>query len=83
MRIDLPLEFVGRSILEIGIGFLFAPAAHAATRYAVPARKQIPRHTVFNLLGPLTNPAGAQRQVLGVFSPHIIESWLPRSLNWG
>ena len=73
IRIDLPLEVVGRSIREIGIGFLFAPAAHAATRHASPARKQIARRTVFNLLGPLTNPAGAQRQVLGVFSADVID----------
>lgn len=73
IRIDLPLEHAGRSIREIGIGFLFAPAAHAATRHAVPARKQIAGRTVFNLLGPLTNPAGAQRQVLGVFSADAID----------
>lgn len=73
VRIDLPLEHSGRAIREIGIGFLFAPAAHAATRHAVPARKQIGKRTVFNLLGPLTNPAGAQTQVLGVFSPDLID----------
>jgi len=73
IRIDLPLEHAGRSIREIGIGFLFAPAAHAAARHAVPARKQIARRTVFNLLGPLTNPVGAQRQVLGVFSADVID----------
>ncbi len=73
IRIDLPLEHAGRSIREIGIGFLFAPAAHAATRHAIPARKQIGRRTVFNLLGPLTNPAGAQRQVLGVFSADVMD----------
>jgi anthranilate phosphoribosyltransferase len=73
IRIDLPLEHAGRSIREIGIGFLFAPAAHAATRHVIPARKQIARRTVFNLLGPLTNPAGAQRQVLGVFSAEVVD----------
>ena len=73
IRIDLPLEHAGRSIREIGIGFLFAPAAHAATRHVIPARKQIARRTVFNLLGPLTNPAGAQRQVLGVFSADVMD----------
>lgn len=73
IRIDLPLEHAGRSIREIGIGFLFAPAAHAATRHVIPARKQIARRTVFNLLGPLTNPAGAQRQVLGVFSAEVMD----------
>jgi anthranilate phosphoribosyltransferase len=73
MRVDLPLVYAGRSIREIGIGFLFAPAAHAATRHAAPARKQIGKRTVFNLLGPLTNPAGAQRQVLGVFSAELLD----------
>jgi anthranilate phosphoribosyltransferase len=71
--IDLPLECSGQAIREVGIGFLFAPAAHAATRHAVPARKEIGKRTVFNLLGPLTNPAGAQNQVLGVFAPHLID----------
>lgn len=68
VRIDVPLARMGGAIRELGIGFLFAPAAHTATRHAVPARKQIGVRTVFNLLGPLTNPAGAQSQVLGVFS---------------
>ena len=73
VRIDIPLAGMGRAIRELGIGFLFAPAAHAATRHAVPARKQIGVRTVFNLLGPLTNPAGAQAQVVGVFSADAID----------
>ena len=73
VRIDLPFERYGRAIREIGIGFLFAQAAHTATRHATPARKQIGVRTVFNLLGPLTNPAGAQAQVLGVFSAEVID----------
>src|SRR6267142_602001 len=73
VRIDLPFERYGRAIREIGIGFLFAQAAHTATRHAAPARKQIGARTVFNLLGPLTNPAGAQSQVLGVFSEDVID----------
>jgi anthranilate phosphoribosyltransferase len=73
VRIDVPLEQVGKAIREVGIGFLFAPAAHSATRHAMPARKQIASRTVFNLLGPLTNPAGAQAQVLGVFSAEVID----------
>jgi len=72
-RIDLPLELSGQAIRELGIGFLFAPAAHAATRHAVPARKQIGKRTVFNLLGPLTNPATAEFHVLGVFSPDYLD----------
>src|SRR2546425_3478516 len=73
VRIDLPFERYGRAIREIGIGFLFAQAAHTATRHATPARKQIGVPTVFNLLGPLTNPAGAQAQVLGVLSAEVID----------
>jgi anthranilate phosphoribosyltransferase len=73
VRIDLPLEHAGHSIRKLGIGFLFAPGAHAATRYAIPARRQIGKRTVFNLLGPLTNPAGAEAQVLGVFSSDVID----------
>lgn len=73
VRIDTAFAQTARSIREIGIGFLFAPAAHAATRHAVPARKQIAERSVFNLLGPLTNPAGAQAQVVGVFSPDSID----------
>ena len=71
--IDVPLTVMGRSIREVGIGFLFARAAHSAARHAAPARKQIGARTVFNLLGPLTNPAGARAQVLGVFSGDAID----------
>ena len=70
--IDLPLRDAGQSIQDVGIGFLFAPAAHSATRHAVPARKQIGKRTVFNFLGPLTNPAGAETQVVGVFSLEVL-----------
>lgn len=73
VRIDLPFERYGHAIREIGIGFLFAQAAHTAMRYATPARKQIGVRTVFNLLGPLTNPAGAQAQVLGVFTMDVMD----------
>jgi len=73
VRIDLPFLETGKAIRSIGIGFLFAQAAHTATRHATPARKQIGVRTVFNLLGPLTNPAGAQAQALGVFSADVME----------
>lgn len=73
VRIDLPLEVSGRAIREVGMGFLFAPAAHSASRHAVAARKQIGKRTVFNLLGPLTNPAAAEFHVLGVYSPDYLE----------
>jgi anthranilate phosphoribosyltransferase len=73
VRIDRPLTYSGQAVREIGIGFLFAPTAHAAARHAAAARKQIGKRTVFNLLGPLTNPAGAQTQVLGVYSAELID----------
>jgi len=71
--IDLPLERSGEAIREIGIGFLFAPAAHAATRHAMPARRELGGRTIFNLLGPLTNPAGVRAQVAGVFAEDAVE----------
>jgi anthranilate phosphoribosyltransferase len=72
-RIDLPAETAGRAIDEIGIGFLFAPAIHQATRHAMNARRELRVRTVFNLLGPLTNPAGAAAQVVGVFDASYTE----------
>lgn len=72
VRIDIPLERSGHAIREIGMGFLFAPAAHAAARHAAVARKEIGVRTVFNLLGPLTNPAGARAQVLGVYATEAL-----------
>lgn len=73
VRIDLPLEHSGRAICELGIGFLFAQTAHHSMRHAMPARKLIGARTVFNLLGPLTNPAGAQTQIVGVFSAEVMD----------
>jgi anthranilate phosphoribosyltransferase len=72
VSLDVPPERVGAAIREIGIGFLFAPALHTAMRHAMPARRRLGR-TAFNLLGPLTNPAGARAQVAGVFSEKIVE----------
>jgi anthranilate phosphoribosyltransferase len=65
VRIDVPPEAMGRAIREVGIGFLFAPAIHGAMRHAQPVRAELKMRTVFNLLGPLTNPAGATVQVAG------------------
>lgn len=73
VRIELPAEHFGKAIREVGIGFFFARAAHAAARYAAPARMEIGVRTVFNLLGPLTNPAGARCHVVGVPSPELID----------
>jgi anthranilate phosphoribosyltransferase len=73
VRIEMPVEHFGKAIREIGIGFFFARAAHAAARHAAPARKEVGVRTVFNLLGPLTNPAGARSQVVGVPSSELID----------
>ncbi|MEQ1352455.1 MAG: anthranilate phosphoribosyltransferase [Candidatus Acidiferrum sp.] len=73
VRVDIPFQRCGDAIRELGLGFLFAPAAHAATRHATAARKQIGVRSVFNLLGPLTNPAGAHSQVVGVYSADVID----------
>lgn len=72
VSLDVPPDRVGASIREIGIGFLYAPALHTAMRHAMPARRRLGR-TAFNLLGPLTNPAGARAQVAGVFSDKVVE----------
>jgi anthranilate phosphoribosyltransferase len=73
VHIDIPLQRCGQAIREIGLGFLFAQAAHSATRHAAAARKQIGQRTAFNLLGPLTNPAGAHSQIVGVYSVEVID----------
>ena len=72
-RIDLPPERVAKCIEEIGIGFIFAPAAHASTRHAMAARRQLKTRTIFNLLGPLTNPSGASAQIVGVYDEGVTE----------
>jgi anthranilate phosphoribosyltransferase len=71
-NIALSPEQTGRAIGELGIGFMFAPAHHAAMKYAAPVRKELGVRTIFNILGPLTNPAGATSQVLGVFHPDLV-----------
>lgn len=73
VRIDLDADHVGRCIDEIGFGFMFAPAHHAAMRHVVPVRKELAVRTIFNFLGPLTNPAGARRQLIGVSDPAFID----------
>ncbi len=80
VRIDLGPEAVARCIAEAGFGFMFAPAHHGATRYVVPVRKELAVRTIFNFLGPLTNPAGATRQVIGVSDPRYLET-LARALG--
>lgn len=73
VRVDIPLERHGRAIREIRIGFLFAQLAHTSMRHAVEARKQVGVRTVFNLLGPLTNPADARFQVVGVPQAELVD----------
>lgn len=72
VNLDLSPEQVGRCIAEVGVGFLFAPKHHGAMRHAIGPRREMAVRTLFNVLGPLTNPAGAPNQVLGVFS----QDWL-------
>jgi anthranilate phosphoribosyltransferase len=72
-RISLPPDGVARCIKSTGVGFLFAPAIHAAARHATAARRQLRARTVFNLLGPLTNPARASAQVVGVYDKRLTE----------
>jgi anthranilate phosphoribosyltransferase len=73
-RIDLDPDGVARCIEEAGFGFMFAPAHHQATRFVVPVRRELAVRTIFNLLGPLTNPAGASRQLIGVSDPGFLET---------
>ncbi len=73
-RIDLAPEGVAACIEEVGFGFMFAPSHHQATRFVVPVRRELAVRTVFNLLGPLTNPAGARRQLIGVSDPAYLQT---------
>jgi anthranilate phosphoribosyltransferase len=74
VNIELEPEQVGRCIDEVGFGFMFAPRHHAAMAHVVPVRRALGVRTIFNFLGPLTNPAGAQRQLLGVSDRHYQET---------
>src|SRR4051812_6640223 len=74
VRIDLTPDDVGRCIDEVGFGFMFAPRHHAATRFVISVRKELAVRTIFNFLGPLTNPAGARRQVVGVSDPNYLDA---------
>jgi anthranilate phosphoribosyltransferase len=73
-NIDLEPVAVGDCIREVGFGFMFAPHHHQAMRYVIPVRKELAVRTIFNFLGPLTNPAGAERQVIGVSEPAYLET---------
>ncbi len=71
-NINLTPEQVGRCIDAVGVGFMFAPAHHSAMKHAAPVRKELGVRTIFNILGPLTNPANAPTQVMGVFHPDLV-----------
>src|SRR5208337_1936087 len=73
VNINLPPERLAACLRETGIAFLFAPAMHSAMKYVQPARRELRLRTVFNLLGPLTNPAHASAQVVGVYSAELVE----------
>ncbi len=83
VNIELGPEQVGRCIDEVGFGFMFAPRHHAAMAHVIPARKALGVRTIFNFLGPLTNPAGAPRQLLGVSDRHYQETIAEALLELG
>lgn len=71
VNLDVNAQEVARAIEEIGVGFMFAPAHHSAMRFAIGPRKELALRTIFNMLGPITNPAGVKRQVIGIFSKDL------------
>jgi anthranilate phosphoribosyltransferase len=73
VKIDIPPELIAKCIHEAGIGFMFAPAHHAAMKHVGPARAELGIRTLFNLIGPLSNPASVKKYLLGVFSPDWVE----------
>jgi anthranilate phosphoribosyltransferase len=73
VNVEAPPDTLARCLREVGIAFLHAAKLHPAMRFAAPARRQLARRTIFNLLGPLTNPAGVRRQVIGVASPDLLD----------
>jgi len=73
IKLDAPPEIVEEAVQEVGIGFLFAPLYHSAMKYAMKARKEVGLRSIFNMLGPLTNPAGANCQLMGVYAPELTE----------
>jgi anthranilate phosphoribosyltransferase len=75
LNLDADPEIMEQALNEIGIAFLFAPSFHTAMRFAAPVRRQLGVRTLFNLLGPLTNPAGAPCQLIGVFAPELTETF--------
>jgi len=83
VKIDLPPEKIGECIAEAGVGFMFAPAHHASMKYVGPTRVELGTRTIFNLLGPLSNPAGVKKQITGVFSKAWVEPLAHVLMNLG
>ncbi len=83
VKIDVSPEVVTKCVEEAGIGFLFAPHFHTAMKYAIGPRREIGIRTIFNVIGPLTNPAGAGAQVIGVYDPNLTEPLANVLLNLG
>ena len=83
ISIDLSPEQIAAGIDAVGLGFMFAPNHHKAMKYAVGPRKELGLRTLFNILGPLTNPAGVKRQVIGVFAEHLCETVASSLLSLG
>ena len=83
VNIEITPEHVGQCIDEVGIGFLFAPMLHGAMKYAIGPRREIGLRTIFNTVAPLTNPAGAGAQVLGVYAPELTETHANALKNFG
>lgn len=83
MKLDIEPEVVEEALEEVGIGFLFAPKFHGAMKYAAKARKEVGIRSIFNMLGPLTNPAGANCQLLGVYAPELTEMFAQALKNLG
>ena len=83
VNIDAPPEIVEECVQQIGIGFLFAPKLHGAMKYAIGPRREIGLRTIFNMLGPLTNPASATAQLIGVYDPKLTEMFAGVLKNLG
>src|SRR5699024_255666 len=73
IRVDTTPEQTAQCIRELGVGFMFAPAHHGAMKFAIGPRKELGIRTLFNIIGPLTNPAGARNQLMGVFNGHLCQ----------
>ena len=83
VNIEAGVPVIEMCLREVGIGFMFAPLMHSAMKFAAPVRREIGIRTIFNMLGPLTNPAGARRHVIGVYAPELTDIFAKVLLNLG